>query len=197
MSIVRIIAIAILILSLGACSTGNIANNSSGNKASGSKKAIKINTNKDDHTDEWLLFIDRFSNATMDAQKKILVETNHSLTEDKSNLTERVKLAVIYTIPSSRLKDASKAQNLLQDIMQGSNLNATESALLGLLYEYVVDDNRQSQKNKDDLKKLELSQQKLEALQQKYEALDKKLNDLKNIEKTISERDSKLINKPK
>lgn len=52
------------------------------------------------------------------------------------------------------------------------------------------------QKNRDDLKKLDLSQQKLEALQQKYDALDKKLNDLKNIEKTISDRDSKVISKP-
>jgi hypothetical protein len=93
------------------------------------------------------------------------------------------------------MRDTAKAQNLIQDLLQESTMNPEESALTGLFYEYVLDDNKQSQKNKDDLKKLDLSQQKVDALQQKYDALDKKLNDLKSIEKTISDRDSKVINK--
>jgi hypothetical protein len=143
-----------------------------------------------------LLFIDRFSNDTLDAQRKSFNETNRALIENKSNLTERIKLAIMLSLPSSRLRDTVKAQNLLQELLQGNSLNPTESALTSLFYEYVLDDIKQYQKNKDDLKKLDLTQQKLEALQQKYDALDKKLNDLKNIEKTISDRDSKVISKP-
>ena len=44
--------------------------------------------------------------------------------------------------------------------------------------------------------KLESTQQKYETLQQKYEALEQKLNELKNIEKTMNERNIKTDNKP-
>lgn len=123
-------------------------------------------------------------------KKKSFNETNRALIENKSDLTERIKLAIMLSLPSSRMRDTAKAQNLLQDLLQENSLDLTESALTSLFYEYVVDDIKQSQKNKDDLRKLDSSQQKLEmlgqkydALQQKYDALDKKLNDLKNIEK--------------
>lgn len=196
MSINRIITLTILTLSLAACATNNTGNESASNKTSDIRKIMKLGSSKENRSDEWLLFLDRFSNASIDVQKKMFNETNHLLTEDKSNLAERVKLAIMLSLPSSKLRDTAKAQNLLQDILQSNNLNSTESAFTGLLYEYVVYDNKLTQKNKDDLKKSEVTQQKLEALQQKYDALDKKLNDLKNIEKTINERDVKAANKP-
>lgn len=194
MSFKSVITLAVL-LSLGACATKNVSSDSSSAKMADFKKLAATIVNKEDRTNELLLFIDRFSNESLEVQKKIFIDTNHALAEDKLDLTERIKLAIMLALPSSRIRDTAKAQILLQDLLQGNNLNPTESALTSLFYEYVLDDIKQSQKNKEDLKRLDLSQQKLDALQQKYDALDKKLNDLKNIEKTISERDSKVINK--
>ena len=198
MSIKVFISLSVLVLSLGACSS---VTNKPADKEPSATKALEIKkietlASKQERVNSLLLFIDSFSNDTLEAQRKSFNETNRALVENKSDLTERIKLAIMLSLPSSRLRDTTKAQSLLQDLLQGNSLNLTESALTSLFYEYVLDDIKQSQKNKDDLKKLDLNQQKLEALQQKYDALDKKLNDLKNIEKTISDRDSKAISKP-
>jgi|GEM_PF-508283 len=200
MSIKVIISLSILVLSLSACASKGMTSKPADKESSMSKtleiKKTEMSDSKLDRVDNLLLFIDRFSNDTFDVQKKSFNETNRALIEYKTDLTERIKLAIMLSLPSSRLRDTAKAQSLLQDLLQENTLNPSESALTSLFYEYVLDDIKQSQKNRDDLKKLDLSQQKLEALQQKYDALDKKLNDLKNIEKTISDRDSKVISKP-
>lgn len=198
MSIKVMISLSVLVLSLGACAsmTSKPADKEPNAIKTLDMKKTETSASKQDRVNSLLLFIDRFSNDTLDVQKKSFNETNRALIENKFDLTERIKLAIMLSLPSSRIRDTAKAQNLLQDLLQENSLNPTESALTSLFYEYVLDDIKQSQKNRDDLKKLDLSQQKLEALQQKYDALDKKLNDLKNIEKTISDRDSKVISKP-
>ncbi len=142
-----------------------------------------------------LAFSDSFSNLTLEAQKKVFAETNQALTENKNDLTQRIQLAIMLSIPSSRLRDLGKAQNLLQELLQENTLPPPESALISLLYEYTVDNIKQSQKNKDDAAKIELIQQKYENLQQKNTALEQKLNDLKDIEKTMNERDTKSTGK--
>lgn len=204
----RIITLGIIMLSLVACAGKSMINKPQEKVTLVTKtekiKKVEVSVDaKHDRINEWLLFIDHYSNDTLELQKKAFNETNRALADNKFDLTERVKLAIIFSLPSSRMRDLPKAQNLLQDLLQENSLNPNESALTSLFYEYVLDNIKQSQKNKDDLKKLDitqqkldLSQQKLDALQQKYDALDKKLNDLKTIEKTISERDSKVINKP-
>ncbi len=198
MSIKAIISLSVLVLSLGACASITSKPVDKEPNATKALDSIKIETPaaKQGRVNSLLLFIDRFSNDTLDAQRKSFNETNRALLESKSDLTERIKLAIMLSLPSSRMRDTTKAQNLLQELLQENSLNPSESSLTSLFYEYALDDIKQSQKNKDDLKKLELSQQKLETLQQKYDALDKKLNDLKNIEKTISGRDSKVTSKP-
>jgi len=200
MSIKVIISLSILVLSLSACASKGMTSKPADKEPNAIKtldmKKTETSAAKQDRVNNLLLFIDRFSNDTLDVQKKSFNETNRALIENKSDLAERIKLAIMLSLPSSRVRDTAKAQSLLQDLLQENSLNPTESALTSLFYEYVLDDIKQSQKNKDDLKKLDLSQQKLEALQQKYDALDRKLNDLKNIEKTISDRDSKVISKP-
>lgn len=207
MSIKVIISLSILLLSLGACANKSISNKTAEKEPNANKtldmKKTEAVASKQDRVNSLLFFIDRFSNDTLDVQKKSFNETNRVLIENKLDLTERIKLAIMLSLPSSRIRDTAKAQSLLQDLLQENSLNSDEAALTSLFYEYVLDDIKHSQKNKDDLKKLDLSQQKLEilaqkydALQQKYDALDKKLNELKNIEKTISDRDAKVITKP-
>ncbi|MDI1308582.1 MAG: hypothetical protein PSV17_04005 [Methylotenera sp.] len=202
MKIKVIMWLSVLILSLSACASKSLSNiPANTNKEYNENKTLQIkrldaSTFKQDRVNNLLMFIDRFSNGTLEAQKKLLNETNRALIENKADLTERIKLAIMFSLPSSRVRDPAKAQVLLQDLLQENGLNPTESALTSLFYEHVLDDIKVAQKNKEDLKRLELYQQKLESLQQKYDALDKKLNDLKNIEKTISDRDSKASLKP-
>ena len=138
---------------------------------------------KQDSTIELLAFSDSYSNLTLESQKKSFAETNLALVENKNDVTQRIKLAMMLSIPSSRLRDVGKAQILLQDLLQKNSLNPSESALVSLLYEYTSDSAKQIQKNRDDAKKLEASQAKYENLQQKYDALEQKLNDLKKYRK--------------
>ena len=182
------------LLLANACATNssNVKTNNSGLPES----ITKIINGKHERVDELLAFIESYSNLTPDAQKKIFATTNQTLAENKGNLVPRSKLAIMLALPTSRLRDPAKAQSLLQDLLREDSLEPQESALLGLLYEYVQDDNKQLQKSHEDAKKLESTQQKYETLQQKYEALEQKLNELKNIEKTMNERNIKTDNKP-
>lgn len=148
---------------------------------------LKIITSKQDHVIELLSFIESYSSLAAEMQKKIFAETNQKLAENNSDLALRFQLATMLALPSSRLRDNTKAQSILQDLLQDNSLNPADSALLGLLYEYTSDNIKQSLKSREESKKTE-------SIQQKYEALEQKLNELKNIEKSMSERDAKPSN---
>lgn len=171
---------------MSACAAKNSAVKS--NNGGLSESITKIINGKHERIDELLAFIDSYSNLAPEAQKKAFATTNQALTENKGNIVLRAKVAIMLALPTSRLRDPAKAQILLQDLLREDSLETQENALLGLLYEYAQDDNKQLQKARDDAKKLESAQQKYEALQQKHEALEQKLNELKNIEKTMNER---------
>jgi len=179
-----------LILSC-ACSSKTIISNTAGN---GKMNTIKTSPFKQNNVAELLAFIDSYSNLTPEMQKKAFAETNQALAENKNNLLNHLKLASMYALPTSRLRDNTKAQNLLQDLLQENTLHPSDSYLISLLYEYTTDYTKQLQKNRDDMKKLETAQQKYEALELKNKVLEQKLNELKNIEKTMSDRDSKSNN---
>ncbi|MDD2932905.1 MAG: hypothetical protein PHO76_03380 [Methylotenera sp.] len=151
---------------------------------------------KQDNVIELVKFYDSYTSLTLDDQKKTYTNMNEALMENKNNLSQRIKLAMMLSLPSSRVRDNNKAQILLQNLLQENNLNSAEYALVNLLYEYTLDSTKQMQKNRDEAKKLEAAQTKYENLQQKFDALEQKLNDLKNIEKTMNERDIKPANKP-
>lgn len=181
----RILIVGCLLL-LSACATNNNAVKPNNGGLSGS--ITKIINGKNERLDEWLAYVESYSNLAPDAQKKAFSTTNQALAENKGNIVLRTKVAIMLALPTSRLRDPAKAQALLQDLLREDSLEPQENALLGLLYEYAQDDNKQLQKARDDAKKLEVTQQKLEVLQQKHEVLEQKLNELKNIEKTINER---------
>lgn len=145
---------------------------------------------------ELLAFSDSYSSLTLELQKNTFTETNLALLDNKNDVTQRIKLAMILSLPSSRLRDVNKAQILLQDLLRENNLNSSESALVSLLYEYTLENSKLIQKNRDDSKKLEATQTRYESIQQKYDALELKLNELKNIEKTMNDRDVTPGNKP-
>lgn len=168
-----------LIFTFG-CTTKNSELKPSDNNNSG----VKLAPANNEHIIELITFCESYSNLTAEAQKKAFAETNSVLAENKNDVVHRIKLAAMLALPSSRLRDNVKAQILLQELLQENNLSAVDSAFTSLLYEYALDNTKQIQKNRDDAKKLDAAQQKADTLEQK-------LNDLKNIEKTMSERDAK------
>jgi hypothetical protein len=176
-----------------ACSNNQIVSNSAAN-GNGRINTIKTSAFKQNNVAALLAFIDSYSNLTPEMQKKVFAETNQMLSDNKNNLLNRLRLASMFALPSSRLRDHAKAQNLLQEILQENTLHPSDFSLVSLLYEYTTDYTKQSQKNREEMKKLESVQQKYEALEIKNKALEQKLNELKNIEKTMNDRDSKSSN---
>lgn len=177
-----------------ACSNNTIVSNTAGNSNLARINTPKTSIFKQNNVVELLAFIDTYSNLAPEMQKKVFTETNQVLAENKNSLLHRLKLASMLALPSSRLRDNAKAQNLLQDILQENTLHPSDFALVSLLYEYTTDYTKQSQKSRDEIKKLESAQQKYEALELKNKLLEQKLNELKNIEKTMNDRDSKSSN---
>jgi hypothetical protein len=177
-----------------ACSNNAVVSNAAGNSNLTRINTPKTSVFKQNNVVELLAFIDTYSNLAPEMQKKVFTETNQVLAENKNSLLHRLKLASMLALPSSRLRDNAKAQNLLQDILQENTLHPSDFALVGLLYEYATDYTKQLQKSRDEKKNLESVQQKYEALELKNKALEQKLNELKNIEKTMNDRDSKSSN---
>lgn len=177
-----------------ACSNQAINGMPAARSNGGTISTPKTSTFKQNHTLEILAFIDSYSNLSPEMQKKVFSETSQLLADNKNNLLYRLKLASMLSLPSSRLRDNAKAQLLLQDLLQGNTLNASDFSLISLLYEYTADYNKQLQKSREDLKKLESVQQKYDALELKNKILEQKLNELKIIEKTMNDRDSKSGN---
>jgi hypothetical protein len=171
-----------------------LINNSAANSNVARINTLKTSTFKQNNVVELLAFIDNYSNLTPEMQKKVFTENNQVLAENKSNLLSQLKLASMLALPTSRLRDNAKAQNLLQDILQEHTLHPADFALISLLYEYTTDYTKQLQKSREDMKKLESAQQKYEALELKNKLLEQKLNELKNIEKTMNDRDSRSSN---
>jgi hypothetical protein len=155
----------------------------------------KLMLTSDDARD-FLNYADTYSNLPLEVQKQELTVTNQALLKSPNNLTQRMKLIMIYGLPSSALFDGPKAQNLLQQLLQDNMLSSQQSALGHLLFDYLIAINKANKNIKEDQKRIDASAQKNEALQikldttqQKLDATQQKLNDLKDIEKSMSERE--------
>ena len=196
MNVKKLFVLIACLSALSACATKIHTSKPEEVKQNGINNTVKLAKARQEHIADLLSFSDSYSNLTVESQKTIFAETNQTLVENKYDVTQRIKLAIMLSIPSSRLRDVAKAQALLQNLLQENSLNPAESALVSLLYEYILDTAKQTQKNRDDVKKLEAAQVKYENLQQKYDELEQKLNDLKNIEKTMNDRDTKPASKP-
>jgi len=150
---------------------------------------VKVNPTKNNDANEFLIFAETFSNLSTEAQKKELIETNQALALNPNELLRRMKLVMIYGLPSSSLPDTAKAQNLLQQMLQEDILSNSQLAFAHVLFDYLVATNKVNKINHDDQKHIELLQQKNDALQLKLDAAQQKLDDLKKIEKSMGERE--------
>ena len=169
-----------------------------------STAAVKIVPSKNIDAIEFLNFAETFSNLPIDSQKQALLETNQVLVLNPNDLLHRMKLAMIYGLPSSMIADTVKAQQLLKKIMQEDILVNSQLAFANLLFDHLTLVNKfgknnngepkrldsLQQKNENLQQKLDATQQKLEISQQKLDAAQQKLDELKKIEKSMGERDT-------
>ena len=127
----------------------------------------------------------------MDAQRKELAIVLLALSQNSTDINMRSKAAIIYATPSSKLKDNIKAQTLLDDLLKEKTLEVKQKNLLSLLRDFVADSNKLATKTKDEQKRSEAFLQKLDAAQQRADGLQQKLDELKDIEKTMLNRDQR------
>lgn len=137
-----------------------------------------------------LEYAGRFVDLSPEAQKKELAQVNQSLSQNKNDLGNRMKAALIYALPKSRLRDISKAQILLDDLLREKTLDTERRTLAEILRDNMAESSKLLQKMHDEQKRTDALQQKLDAAQQRADALQQKLDDLKTIEKTMIDRDA-------
>ena len=145
---------------------------------------------------DYLAFAEEYANLLPEAQKQALTATNQLLAANANDLLQRFKLAMIYALPSSTLQDGQKAQNLLLSILQENHLTYTQTAYAHVLFDYVLALNKANKSGRDDEKRIESIlqkndnlQNKLDSAQQKLEAAQQKIDELKNIEKSMGQRE--------
>lgn len=136
-----------------------------------SPKLVESSTN----TSEALIFARRFSDLSADAQKKEYTQVTQALSKNRNDGASRIKAALIYSLPGSRYRDSSKALTLLDEIQRDRDSSSDAKALASLLRDSLNDSIKLTQKAKDE--------------QKRAETLQQKLDELKNIEKAITERD--------
>lgn len=148
-----------------------------------------------DHVSPMLQLSESFTRLPSEAQKKLVHDTNLAVQAQNHAWLDKMKLATMLTLANSDVRDPSKAQPLLQALIQSDAVSAADVAYLKLLQELNTAQLKLLQKSKDDAKNIENLHQKYDALQKKYEALEQKLTDLKNIEKSLSDREVNTIEK--
>ncbi|HSH98346.1 MAG: hypothetical protein ACAH07_03555 [Methylophilaceae bacterium] len=146
------------------------------------------------NNEDLLDYISKLTDLPADAQKKELAQVLQALGQNKTDISLRSKAAIMYAIPASKVKDNIKAQSLLDDLLKEKTLEAKQKSLLLLIRDFVSDNNKLASKIKDEQKRSEAAQQKFDAAQQRADALQQKLDELKDIEKTMIDRDQR---KPK
>jgi ATP-dependent Lon protease len=151
--------------------------------------AIKLTSTKNTDATEFLNFAELYSNLTLEAQKHELTATNQALANNPNDLLQRMKLIMIYGLTSSNLFDGPKAQNLLQQLLQENNLSNSQLAFGHILFDHLIAINKANKNNREDQKRIESILQKNESLQLKLDTSQQKLEELKNIEKSMSDRE--------
>lgn len=126
-----------------------------------------------------IVFAQEFQKLSLEEQRTRVVLLNRTSPQD---VKTKLQLVVAYGLPSSRLRDHAKAQSLIDELLKDASVDAETIAFLGIINEYMAEVSKSNQKAKDEQKRADLTQQKIDELQ-------KKLDDLKNIEKTMVDRD--------
>ncbi|HSH72504.1 MAG TPA: hypothetical protein VK974_05535 [Methylophilaceae bacterium] len=186
----KTIAVIAISLSLSACLTARTKQEGKEEiKQELKQTAITVNETLEQRKQSTLEYAANMMAAPADAQKKELAELNQSYATNKQFVDTRMKLALLYALPASKVKDTIKAQALLDDLIREPSLDIERKTLASILRDYIADTGKLAQKARDEQKRSDGLQTKADLAQQKADSLQRKLDDLKNIEKTMTDRD--------
>ena len=129
-----------------------------------------------------LEYCNRFMAFSRTAQKEELAAINQRLTQNKQDLNDRTKAAIIYLLADApEVRDTTRAQNLLDDLAREHDPDIERKTLVKILHNFLIEQNRLSRENSRLSLKMHDEQKRADALQQKLE-------ELKKIEKNIVDR---------
>lgn len=180
-----LIVVASLCL-LSACATSGIEDKAHAGNAGPEVKSSPIGHA---HTIELLDFISTYPELTAEAQKALFIQTSQKLTTHQNDLDLRLKRGAMLALPNSVMRDTIAAQPILQTLLDKNELNESHTNLVKLLLSFTSDHNKQEMKLRDDAKRIDV-------LKLNNKALVQKLNDLRNIEKNMIERNTKMNSNP-
>jgi|GEM_PF-2604703 len=145
---------------------------------------------------EILAYALRYGALSAEEQKKEHTQVLQAYEADKINMGNRMKAALVLSLPASRHRDNARALAILDDVQRDNDADQDTKAIAALLKEYVserqkLEENaaKLSQKANDERKRSEALQLKADELHHKAEGLQQKLDELKNIEKAMTTRD--------
>lgn len=136
------------------------------------------------YTAELLGFIAGYANLNKTQQASTYMEVVQGLAHDKNDTKLKIKQAAILAMPNSSLRDTTLAQQHLDALLADTSLSESNTNLVKLIHVFTLNYNKQQKAARTTAKKTEI-------LKQKNKALSQKLNDIKNIEKTMIERNAK------
>ncbi|MFJ5444836.1 hypothetical protein ACIKP9_01190 [Methylobacillus methanolivorans] len=158
-------------------------------KTSAPTAASQANSHKEHHTEPSLLeFISNFSELSLELQKKELAAALQKSSNNNNDLQQKTRIAIIYSIPGSKLRDPLKAQPLLDELAREKQLSKEESAIVSILRDNAAETTKLNQRLREELRRAEENQQKANGLQQK-------LDELKKIERTMMQKSLKDPNR--
>lgn len=147
------------------------------------------NTNPEDTINEYM---SKVLNMSGEAQKKELQNLIQSQQGSKQDVYSKTKLALLYGLSSSRVRDYAKAQLLADELIKERTLDSERKSILIILRDYIAETIkisiklREEQKKSDALQaKFDILQTRADTVQQKADNLQQKLDELKDIEKTM------------
>lgn len=146
-----------------------------------SNESVKLITNRDSKIQTLLATIQVFTNLKPEEQKLSIETSNQALLINQNDLNQKIQLAAMLTLANKKLRNPTKAKEILENLSQDTSLNAEDAALISLMQAYT----EHLQTAQKDLKRYDLKQ---DILLQRNEELSRKLKDLKNIEKTMTKR---------
>jgi hypothetical protein len=145
---------------------------------------------------EILAYALQYGALPAEEQKKEYTQVLQAYEADKINMGNRMKAALVLSLPASRQRDNARALAILDEVQRDNDADQDTKAIAALLKEYVserqkLEENaaKLSHKANDERKRVEALQLKADELQHKAESLQQKLDELKNIEKAMTTRD--------
>lgn len=160
------------------------ANTNIENSSQSDTNTIKFSPIAHAATAELLDFIAQFTSLPPAQQELVYQDTIKGLITSQNNNKLLIKKAAMLALPNSKVRNTKDALALLNALLSANDLNSSDTNLVKLLQVYTME-NSVLTENADSYTKTNTT------LKQKNKALEQKLNDLKNIEKTMIERNTK------